>query len=153
MGEYVLDWHLREVTYDSTLAAGSRILRLPEGQVRETVTIDTAGVRAAYDRSVPTGAGRVLVARGLRPAADPAADPHRGRNGPPSGRPGPRVRARRVGPDLRHDGAVPGALRAARRATRIVLATSLTSGHVYRLHVHELPDAEPRQLAARTRSP
>lgn len=60
-GEYVLDWHLRDVAYDSTLASGSRILRLPAGEVRETVTIDTAGVRAAYQRSVLSGAGRVLV--------------------------------------------------------------------------------------------
>jgi hypothetical protein len=60
-GEYVLDWRLRELVYDSTLAAGSRILRLSEGEVRETVTIDTAGVRAAYDRSVLSGDARVLV--------------------------------------------------------------------------------------------
>jgi len=60
-GEYVLDWRLRDVAYDSTLAAGSRILRLSEGRVRETVTIDTAGVRAAYARSVLSGNGRVLV--------------------------------------------------------------------------------------------
>jgi len=61
VGEYVLDWRLRELVYDSTLAAGSRILRLSEGEVRETVTIDTAGVRAAYDRSVLSGDARVLV--------------------------------------------------------------------------------------------
>lgn len=60
-GEYVLDWRLRELAYDSTLAAGSRILRLSEGEVREAVTIDTAGVRTAYDRSVLSGDARVLV--------------------------------------------------------------------------------------------
>lgn len=60
-GEYVLDWRLRELAYDSTLAAGSRILRLSEGEERETVTIDTAGVRTAYDRSVLSGDARVLV--------------------------------------------------------------------------------------------
>jgi hypothetical protein len=80
VGEYVLDWRLRELVYDSTLAAGSRILRLSEGEVRETVTIDTAGVRAAYDRSVLSGDARVLVDEDfdllltLRPILTPAEE-------------------------------------------------------------------------------
>lgn len=78
VGEYVLDWRLREAVYDSTLAAGSRILTLSEGEHRRTVTIDTAGVRSAYQRSVLAGPGRVSVHEDfelrftLRPILTPA---------------------------------------------------------------------------------
>lgn len=51
-GEYVLDWRLSDTAYDSTLAAGSRMLKLDGGRSRETVAIDTAALRSAYDRTV-----------------------------------------------------------------------------------------------------
>lgn len=60
-GEYVLDWRLRESVYDSTLASGSRILVLTQGDTTESFTIDTAGVRTAYRRSVLDGDGAVRV--------------------------------------------------------------------------------------------
>lgn len=60
-GEYVLDWRVRESVYDSTLAAGSRILTLPEGAATVDVAIDTATVRAAYRRSVLGGKGGAVV--------------------------------------------------------------------------------------------
>lgn len=60
-GEYVLDWRLRETTYDSTLAVGSRALTLPPRAAEEVVAIDTAQVRVAYHRLVLDGAGGVLV--------------------------------------------------------------------------------------------
>ena len=77
VGEYVLDWRLRETAYDTTLASGSRILTLQEGESEATVTLDTAGVRSAYRRSVLAGAGGVQVAEdfdlrlSLRPILTP----------------------------------------------------------------------------------
>lgn len=60
-GEYLLDWHLREAAYDSTLATGSRTLTLEAGEDEVVIGIDTAGVRSTYQRSLLDGTGGVLV--------------------------------------------------------------------------------------------
>jgi hypothetical protein len=77
-GEYLLDWTLREPTYDSLLAAGGRTLTLSAGSAVEAIPIDTAEVRQGYSRAILNGAGAVLVDEEwtlnatLRPVLTPA---------------------------------------------------------------------------------